>query len=350
MSGQRLARRSLLLAAGGMACLRAGAAGSTDRVLDASLHPYVPEPAQPGAEAGWLTPDGAIRIGGAEHVEFIVRRFNALYARTHPGTRFVFESKGTTSAVPLLMFDKTLFGAMGREINPVERVPYRKIVGTDPLEIRVAHTSDDTSQHLATSLAVYVHRSNPLAGISLEQMARVFAVGNAGGDYSHWGQLGLGGEWAVRAIHPYGTPEYTGFGNYLQARQLQRLPLNPRHEFHGGTGELLRRLGSDPGGIVVAAIGREDAQVKQLALVGPDGAATTGTPAEVASGRYGLGRPLFFYVRRQKGQPLDPVVREYLRLVLSREGQQIVASQPRGYLPLAEADAARERAKLEAAA
>lgn len=317
------------------------------RPLDAALPAYQPQPVAVAANATYLTADGAVRLAGAEHVQYIVERFNSLFSASHPTIRFVVDGKGTTSAVPLLMHGKTLFGAMGRAINPIEAVPYRKIVGRDALEIRVARTSDDTGGHLATTLAVYVNRSNPLNQISAADVARLLSVGNPGGDYSSWGQLGLTGEWARRTVHPYGTPEYTGFGDYLQQVHLQGRALAPLHEQLGNTEAILQRIGSDPAGVGVAAIGMANPQVKQLAMVDADGRVTTGTPAEVSDGSYPYGRWLYFYVRRLPGQPLDPLVSEYLRLVLSRDGQQIIAGQPHGYIPLTAAQAAAELRKLD---
>lgn len=320
----------------------------TARPLDPDLPAYAPQPATPAPGAGYLTNDGAIRIAGADHVRHIVDGFNALYTQSHPGTRFDVDGKGTSSAVPLLMFDRTLFGAMGRAINPQESVPFRKIVGRDALEIRVAHTADDTSQHLATSLAVYVHRSNPIAHVSVRQLARALSIGNPDGDVSRWGQLGLKDSWKNRSIHPYGTPEYSGFGTYLQQHILHGLALAPHHERHGSTEQLLQRLAADPAGLAVAAIGKENDDVRALPIVGEDGTTmTTGTPAQVASRTYPLGRALYFYVRKEPGQPVDPVTREYLRLVLSYEGQQIIARQHRGYIPLTASQARAELAKLD---
>lgn len=333
----------------GLVGMLAGAlnAIAAERPLDAALPTYQAQPVSVPANAAYLTQDGAVRLAGAEHVQYIVERFNTLFNASHPNVRFAVDGKGTTSAVPLLMHGKTLFGAMGRAINPIEAVPYRKIVGRDALEIRVARTSDDTSAHLATTLAVYVNSANPLKQISAADVSRLLSVGNPGGDYSTWGQLGLDGAWAQRSVHPYGTPEYTGFGDYLQKEHLQGRQLAPLHEQLGNTEAILKRIGSDPAGFGVAAIGLGNAQVRQLAIINADGKLTTGTPAEVSDGSYPYGRWLYFYVRRLPGKPVDPLVREYLRMVLSQQGQQIIAGQPRGYIPLTAAQAAAELAKLD---
>ncbi|MBV6753727.1 hypothetical protein KV580_25755 [Pseudomonas chlororaphis] len=89
-------------------------------------------------------------------------------------------------------------------------------------------------------------------------------------------------------------------------------------------------------------------QSKAVAIVDPvTGAVTTGTPEEVQAGRYPYGRYLYFYLRKAPGKALDPLVLEYLRFVLSREGQAIIASQDKGYIPLTADEAATELAKLE---
>lgn len=316
--------------------------------IDPALPNYTPQPAHPLADARFVDNTGAFRIAGADHVDFIVKRFNAALRDAHPDWRFRIESKGTTSAVPLLTHGVTMFGAMGRAINPLETSAYGKIVGRAPLEIRVAYASDDTSQHLATSLAAYVNRANPIDSLSIEQINRTLVIGHPKGDFSRWGQLGLKGEWAERAIHPFGTPEFTGFGTYMQKDQLNGLPLAPHYEAYGKTELILERLAADPAGIGIAAIGLENARIKQLGILDPaTGKITTGTPAQVADGSYPYGRYLYFYLRREPGKTIDPVVREYLRFVLSRQGQTLIASQPKGYLPLSATDARAELAKLD---
>ncbi|GAB7528158.1 phosphate ABC transporter substrate-binding protein PstS [Pseudomonas sp. 3A(2025)] len=337
--------KALMAAALLLACQSASAAAQG---LDPQLEAYRPQPAVLPAQARYLDADGAIRIGGAEHVRYIVERFNAALHTHHPEWRFVDESKGTTSAVPLLTHGVTLFGAMGREINPLEIQAYRKIVGSAPLEIRIAHAANDTSQHLATSLAVYVNRANPLTRISATQVSRALSIGNPQGDLSTWGQLGLADEWRERRIHPFGTPEFTGFGTYLQSNHLNGRALTPGYEAYGNTKAILARLAADPAGLAVAAIGLENAQIKQLPIVDErDGSLSTGTPEQILVDRYPYGRYLYLYLRREPGKAVDPVAREYLRLVLSREGQQIIASQANGYFPLSAEQARAELARLD---
>jgi phosphate transport system substrate-binding protein len=342
----RLALLSLaLLAAPSWAAKAKAPAAPT---VDPGLSDYTAQTVTVDPKARYLDAEGNIRIGGAEHVRYIVQRFNQALVKAHPGWRLQDESKGTTSAVPLLTHGVTLFGAMGRGINELETSAYSKIVGTAPLEIRIAYAANDTSQHLATSLAVYVNRANPLTQISALQVTRALTLGNPEGDLSSWGQLGLSGDWRKRRIHPYGTPEFTGFGTYMQATHLRGRALTPGYEAYGNTEAILARLADDPAGLAVAAIGLENKQIKQLPIHDDqDGGLSTGTEAQVRDGRYPYGRYLYLYLRREPGKAVDPLVREYLRFVLSRQGQEIIAGQPKGYFPLSAQDAKAELAKLD---
>jgi phosphate transport system substrate-binding protein len=309
---------------------------------------YAPGDAKPQRGASYVTSDGAIRIGGAEHAKFIVERVNALYEKTHPGTRLVDVSAGAETAIPMLTFSRILLGSMGRTIKPLEIDGFRRVIGAEPVEIHVAHAANDTTQHLATSLAVYVHRDNPITQLTTAQVAKMLSVGNAGGDFSRWGQLGLKGDWARRLIHPLGTPEYSGFGVWMQAYQLGNRPYSAAYEERGTTDELLKRLENEPGGITVAAIGRETPLIRQVAVAdAPEGPFIKGTVAAVQANTYPYGRYLYFYVRREADGHIDPVARDYLKLMLSKEGQDIVAAQTNGYIPLNAAEAAVERAKLD---
>ncbi|CAN5317550.1 phosphate ABC transporter substrate-binding protein PstS family protein [soil metagenome] len=317
--------------------------------VDPALPACVPQPAAPRADAGFVAPDGTVRIAVADHARHIVERLNALYMRTHPGTRLRIEPLGAASAVPALMFDRTLFGTVGAGIDAIEAVPLRKIAGEAPLGIRIAHSAAQASGDVIASLAVYVHRSNPIERLSPQQVAQAFTLGHPQGDVSSWGQLGLPGQhgdWAMRPVHPVGAPEHTDAGDYLDRHHLQGRPFAVGYEALDSDAAVLRRVAEDPSAIAIAPIGLASAGVRQLAIVAPDGSLSTGTREEIADGRYPYARPIVFALRRTPGQPPDPMAIEYLRLVLSAEGQQIIASQPRGYVPLTAVQARAELARL----
>ena len=278
------------------------------------------------AAPGYLTSTGAMRINGAEHAQKLLEGIDRLYVADHPGSTFDLELKGTSSALPALTFGVSLLVPMGRQVNPIERVPYTKIVGEPPLEIRIARAALD-ARTLATSLEVYVNSANPVNQLSPAQIAGLFTTGGKAGDLTRWGQVGAPGEWARQAVHPVGTPEYSGFGDYLQQHLFHGLPLAPNYEFAPETADILRRVSTDPAAVGIAASHRGGGALKSVALI---------------------ERYLYVYVRRVPGQPLDPVAKAYLTLLLSPRGQAVVAAESGGYRPLSAEEAAAELAKLDA--
>ncbi|WP_331461860.1 PstS family phosphate ABC transporter substrate-binding protein [Roseibium limicola] len=318
------------------------------RKTDPLLKPYEPCTFEVPHDAAWMTCDGRARISGSEHGRWIIERACAAFCEIHPQIAFDIDLRGTPSAMAFLMNGQAMFSVMGREITPVETVPYTKLIGAPAMAVRVAHTAEETSQHLATSLAVYVHRDNPLERLDRTQISKIFSIGNPSGDYSRWSQLGLHGQWSNRLIHPIGTPEFTGFGTYMQAHLLNGRPLSPLYEHYVGTGAVLGRLAQDRAGVAVAALGCETADIRQVPVsMNPQAPTSLGSTGDVRSNSYLFGRFLYFYVPQKPSMPLDPVLREYLRFVLSAEGQAIIAAQPGGYIPLSQEEAAVERAKLD---
>lgn len=314
----------------------------------ATLAAYRPQPVQLAPDASYVLPDGSIRIVGTEYVRSIVAELDALFARTHPGLRFTLQLRGTSTAIPALTHGVTLFAPMGREAGELELVPYKKIVGAAPLELRVAHASN-TSPTLPTSLALYVNKANPIERLTLDQVARIFGSGQEGGDITRWSQLGLAGEWAGRAIHPYGTPETGGFGAHMKRHVLGGASFAPAYEGAANTRAILERVEADAAGIGFASIGNTSPQLKMVTVSAGGGAWSGGSAADVVAGAYPFGRYLYFSLRRTPGKPLDPVAREYMRMVLSREGQAIIGAGTDGFLPLNAGEAAEELARLDEA-
>ena len=227
-----------------LSSLAVAGAAAAGRPVDPALPAYSPQPVTIPAGARYVQPDGAIRINGAEHAAVMVSGFNELFAQTHPGFKFAVQLKGTTTGLPILTHGVTLFAPLGREVNGVELVPYTKIVGQAPLEIHVAHDSN-TPGKFATSLAIYVNKANPLEQLTMEQVARIFARGHPAGALTTWSQLGAKGDWAKRPIHPYATPEASGFGDYMQKHVLDGRQLSPAADQLNNTEELIKGVAED---------------------------------------------------------------------------------------------------------
>ena len=181
-----------------------------------------------------------------------------------------------------------------------------------------------------------------------DDAARIFAAGHARGDLTQWGQLGVKGELGKQPIHTYGATDDGGFGQYMLAEHLGGLRFRRGHERLNDSPQIVKRVAEDSAGIGFAALSYVTPGVKILAVAPKEGAPySNGAAEDVGAGRYPYNRYVYFYVRRLPGQPVDPFVKEYLKLVLSREGQEIIASETDGYIPLNAREAAAELAKLD---
>jgi phosphate transport system substrate-binding protein len=333
-----------LIAAAGLALSFAawGAHG-----VDPALPAYTPHPVAAPKDAGYVLADGSIRIVGTEVIAEALERLDTRFAELHPGIKFATSLKGTSAAIPALTFGVSAFAPMGRHVIWVENVPYSKIVGAAPLEIRVAHGAVSGGKK-ANVLAIYVNKANPLDRLTTEQAARIFAAGHAKGDLTQWSQLGVKGELGRQPIHTYGATDDGGFGQYILDYQLHGLRFRRGHERLPDSAQIVQRIGDDSAGIGFAALGFATPEVKVVAIAPSEtDPYSSGTAEDVGAGRYPYNRYMYFYVRREPGKPVDAFVKEYMRFVLSKEGQQIIAAENDGYVPLNAREAAAELSKLD---
>lgn len=279
-------------------------------------------------------PDRRIRIIGTGIMANLVGGLNKLFTARYPDFTFAPDLKPGLMAIGPVAFGTTPFAPMPRRFTPVEHATFRAIAGRDPISIRVAHGSAVARDRTA-ALAIYVHRSNPIAHLSLDQIHGIFGTGRPAGDITTWGQLGLSGDWAARPIHVTGTPEDVGFGSYFVEEKFGRRPLNPSITMRATTAEVVGIVGSDVSAIAYGAINFATANTRQV----PIGVATerpwlSGTEEEIVSGIYPLDRFIYFYALPSSDGSLEPWIREYFRLALSPLGQAIVASDRDSFLPL----------------
>ena len=275
----------------------------------------------------------------------------------------VFEAslKGDKSAIGGLYTGAADLAIMERDLSAIEKDSYEQLFGrTDPLQVSVATGSLDRRDH-AMALVIFVHKDNPLARLTFAQLDAVFGADHRRGlaNIRTWGELGLGGEWASKVINAY------GFGIAQDTSQyFQKAVMGGSQKWTGSLKELgdLRKSDgsvSDAGQRIVDALARDrygigisnmaylGPQVKPLALAVEAGDAYhEPTLDTVAQRKYPLTRTVFIYANREPGKPLEPKVREYLRYILAREGQEEIARDG-GYLPLPADVAAVERRKIE---
>jgi phosphate transport system substrate-binding protein len=305
----------------------------------------------PPKDAGYLMPDGSIRIVGLGEMEGIVAGLNTLYAKTHPGTRFTYVKGNSLAAIYSLIFDATAF-APAAIVYP-SNLTYTDIVHGAPLSIRVAHGSLNPAAKVS-GLAIIVNKSNPISRLTMAQVGSIFTQSARARVLTHWSQLGEvmpGG----REIHPIGLPwtdhyssEDVTFGEYFFFSKLNGAPPVRNYTFVKRYDDVVSEVSTDPNAIGVTALNRVTDAVRVVPISDGDlRPPMTGTVAEISSGKYPLDRDLYLYVRVVSGKPLDPFVAEYLRIMLSSEGQEIIRSEAHGYIPLSPLEATEEMANLQ---
>lgn len=316
------------------------------------LPAYAPRAVVPPSQAGYLRPNGAIRIVGLADLSGIVGRIDVVFRRYHPGFKFSFSGGDDLSALYCLAFDSAALAPIGTPFLSGASGPYSILVGAKPFGIRIAHASL-TPGAAVSPIGVVVNPANPLAQLTVDQVSRIFTTGGRATDLTHWGQIGMTGAWASAEIHPCGLPptdhypsEDTTFGECMFERRLGGQPWPPSYRMVRTYDGVVRHVAADPRAIGLVALNHVTSGVRVVGIAGTWGPPSRGSAADIRADRYPFDRYLWIYVRRPAGRPLDPFIREYLRLVLSREGQESI-SGARGYIPLNAREVASELAKLQ---
>ncbi len=299
---------------------------------------------------------GAIRVWGSDHMAGLMRQWEAGFRKYHPSVVFVDTLKGTASAQFGLHVNVADIALSGRELFPYEYYGIYRRSQLYPVEIEVATGAFDV-RGKSTALGVFVHPGNPLAQLTLKQLDGIFGAQRTGGwqkiewiekgvargakdNIRTWGQLGLTGEWADKPIHTYGPPGlYPGGVSYFQTRVMGGADTwNESLMEFDDRAAMLRTLAGDRYGIAYAGNSYRTPQVKALALAEKAGGPFVALTREnVASRAYPLARSAYIYfapdtLTGDAAKP-DSKIREFLRYVLSRQGQEDVAREG-DHLPL----------------
>jgi phosphate transport system substrate-binding protein len=198
------------------------------------------------------------------------------------------------------------------------------------------------------ALAVYVHKDNPLPSLTIEQVDAIFSVTRrcgAAADVSTWGQLGLTGSWATRPLQLYGRNSVSGTYGYFKEIALCGGDFKNTVNEQPGSASVVQAITTSLNGVGYSGIGYKTSGVRALPLAPRTGdAAVEPTQESAVSGDYPLSRYLYVYVNKKPGQPLPPLEAEFLKLVLSKVGQEVVLKD--GYVPMPARLVGRELRKL----
>jgi len=282
---------------------------------------------------------GTLSSIGSDTLANLMTLWTEAFKREYPNVNVQVQAAGSSTAPPALTEGTASFGPMSREMTDKEVQEFETRHGYKPTAFRVA----------IDALAVYVHKDNPLESLTLPQVDAIFSVTRrcgAGADIGEWGQLGLTGSWAGRPMQLYGRNSVSGTYGYFKQVALCSGDFKNSVNEQPGSASVVQSVASSLNGIGYSGIGYVTSGVKALPLAEREGdMPRAANPENALDGSYPLARYLYLYVNKRPGTPLAPMEAEFVKLVLSKEGQEVVSKD--GYVPLDARLVARELHKLQ---
>jgi len=283
---------------------------------------------------------GSIKSIGSDTMNNLMALWSEDFRSMYPSVQVEIEGKGSSTAPPALISGTANFGPMSRAMKSAEVDEFESKFGYEPTQLR---TSIDM-------LAVYVHKDNPIKGLTLQQLDAIFSKTRKGGldkEIRTWGDLGLTGEWANKPISLYGRNSASGTYGYFKKHALFGGDYKDSVKEQPGSSSVVQGVASDKYGIGYSGIGYMTADVRAVALSTDTGSNPEFVPAEAEhayTGDYPLARFLYLTVNYKPGSDLDPLRREFVKYVFSRDGQMDVVKD--GYYPVTASIAREELEKI----
>lgn len=249
------------------------------------------------------------------------------YHKYYPSVNVQVEGKGSATAPPALIQGTAQLGPMSREMKKEEEEEFEKAFGYKPTRISVA----------IDCLAVYVHKDNAIKGLSLDQVDGVFSKTRKSGaaNAATWGDLGVKGEMAAKALSLYGRNSASGTYAYFKEHALGKGDFKDEVKEQPGSAAVVQGVAKDRAAIGYSGIGYRTSEVRTVPLAKKAGGEMVEpTFANTLTGKYPLGRALYVYINKKPNEPAPPVVKEFIKYVLSKEGQEAVVKDGYGPLPV----------------
>jgi phosphate transport system substrate-binding protein len=342
-----MAVTSAVLCLGGVSLAAAQPFGAAaQQELDPGLTTYVPV----------KNLYGRVSIAGSDTMAPLMTKLVAHFAHQHPEAKFAVENVGSSQAIREFVlgisYQRRGDKARGRGTEGSNRADLlassRPLTGKELDSFISNHGHEPLEMPIAMdAVAIYVHKDNPLQGLTLQQVDAIFSTTEKRGmrSISTWDQVGLLDEWDRQPIRLYGRDKNSGTRYFFEHVALSDGKLKPTvHEEPGSASEILAIAG-DRFGIGYAGSGYNTAMVRMVPLAEQtDGRFLLPSVDKVRDHSYPLARPLFLYVNKDPKGTLDPIVEEFLKFVNSRQGQEIVARA--NYYPLTSVQVAKNRQNL----
>lgn len=285
------------------------------------------DPALPAYKPVAANVNGSIKSIGSDTMNNLMTLWAEGFKKFHPSINVAVEGKGSSTAPPALISGTATFGPMSRPMKPKEISEFEEKFGYKPAELNSA----------IDMLGVFVHRDNKLSGLTLPQVDAIFSKTRklgAADDIQTWGQLGLNDPaWSGQPISLYGRNAASGTYGYFKSNALGEGDFKDTVKEQPGSAAVVQGVSRDRLAVGYSGIGYQTADVRAMPLARDEGEEfVPATPENAYSGDYPLSRYLFIYLNAEPGKELDPLRREFLRFVFSKEGQELVVRD--GYYPV----------------
>ena len=307
--------KSLLVAMGLVAATFASTSASAVQTVEAGVPAYQ----KASGIAGNLSSVGSDTL--ANLMTLWAEEFN----REYPNVNIQIQAAGSSTAPPALTEGTSNLGPMSREMKDDELEAFEDKYGYKPTAIPVA----------VDALAVLVNKDNPIKGLSIPQVDAIFSTTLKCGhsaDIETWGDAGVGA-WGSKSIQLYGRNSVSGTYGYFKEHALCKGDFKSNVNEQPGSASVVQSVTTSVNGIGYSGMGYTTSGVRMVPLAKKEGQAyVEATPENALNGSYPLTRYLYVYVNKKPNQPLAPLENEFIKLVLSKSGQQVVIKD--GYIPL----------------
>jgi phosphate transport system substrate-binding protein len=269
---------------------------------------------------------GNLNSIGSDTLNNLMTMWAEGFRKKYPNVNIQIEGKGSSTAPPALAEGTAQIAPMSREMKNSEIDAFEKKHGYKPTKVAVA----------IDTLAIFVNKNNPIESLSMEKVDAIFSKNRKRGyasDITTWGELGVTGSLARQPLSLYGRNSASGTYGYFKEHALNKGDFKDSVKEQPGSASVVQGITKDKNGIGYSGIGYLTSGVKTLPLSEKEGQqAYAATYENALSNKYPLSRFLYVYVAKAPGKPLPKMQEEFLKFVLSKEGQEVVIKD--GFLPL----------------
>lgn len=282
---------------------------------------------------------GNITSIGSDTLNNLMTLWTEEFKRGYPSVNIQVQGMGSSTAPPALTEGTANLGPMSRVMKDNEIAAFESKHGYKPTEIRVA----------LDALAVFVNKDNPIKGLTIPQVDAIFSATRKCGfpkPVGRWGDVGMGDAWASRPIQLFGRNSVSGTYGFFKEAALCKGDFDPSVNEQPGSASVVQSVGASVNAIGYSGIGYKTSGVRAVPIAKNANSAFVEAKEDTAvNGSYPLTRYLVVYINKSPNEPLQPIVKEFMKMVLSQQGQQVVVKD--GYIPLPAAVVAKELAKLD---